>query len=231
MATKRAATKQPALAAQAAKTGTERNRATADDGGPAPTQFGKPELIVMMHDGAGLRVGHDSVASATGAVHQPLTRFAARAGVTLSPLFGPEDRVVRATAAASLTATAALPDLSIFYHVDAEAGRLEAFAEELRAIGEVAAAYVKPPGEPPVLNDMVPDAQDAPPATPDFSARQIYLDPAPAGIDARFAEVADFLGGVAERRPPAVTGEDGRTALAIALAADQAAAEGREIAL
>lgn len=49
--------------------------------------------------------------------------------------------------------------------------------------------------------------------------------------DAYAAEVADFVSGVAERRPPAVTGEDGRTALAIALAADRAAAEGREIAL
>ena len=46
--------------------------------------------------------------------------------------------------------------------------------------------------------------------------------------DAYAAEVDDFVSGVAERRPPAVTGEDGRLALAIALAADRAAAEGRE---
>ncbi|MBF6052823.1 S8 family serine peptidase [Streptomyces eurocidicus] len=37
------------------------------------------------------------------------------------------------------------------------------------------------------LNDMVPDAADAPPVTPDFTARQGYLDVAPGGIDARYA--------------------------------------------
>jgi predicted dehydrogenase len=41
--------------------------------------------------------------------------------------------------------------------------------------------------------------------------------------DAYLAEMRDFVAGVRERRPPAVTGEDGRTALAIALAAGLAA--------
>lgn len=40
---------------------------------------------------------------------------------------------------------------------------------------------------------------------------------------AYLAELRDFITGVPERRPPAVTGEDGRRALAIALAADRAA--------
>jgi hypothetical protein len=34
---------------------------------------------------------------------------------------------------------------------------------------------------------MLPRADEAPPATPDFAARQIYLQPAPAGIDAVYA--------------------------------------------
>ena len=41
--------------------------------------------------------------------------------------------------------------------------------------------------------------------------------------DAYVAELRDFVQGIAERRPPAVTGEDGRRALAIALAAERAA--------
>jgi predicted dehydrogenase len=47
--------------------------------------------------------------------------------------------------------------------------------------------------------------------------------------DAYAAELRDFVSGVPERRPPAVTGEDGRRALAVALAADRAAATNTEI--
>lgn len=49
--------------------------------------------------------------------------------------------------------------------------------------------------------------------------------------DAYVAEVRDFVRGALERRPPAVTAEDGRRALAIALAADVAAAEEREVSV
>ena len=41
--------------------------------------------------------------------------------------------------------------------------------------------------------------------------------------DAYVAELRDFVAGVADRRPPAVTGEDGRRALAIAFAAERSA--------
>ena len=42
--------------------------------------------------------------------------------------------------------------------------------------------------------------------------------------DAYVAELRDFVAGVRDRRPPAVTGDDGRRALAIAFAAERAAA-------
>lgn len=57
-------------------------------------------------------------------------------------------------------------------------------------------AYVKPAGEPPevlvedtieTVNDMLPIGDEAPPATANLSTRQGYLDPAPGGIDARYA--------------------------------------------
>ena len=47
--------------------------------------------------------------------------------------------------------------------------------------------------------------------------------------EAYAAELRDFVAGVRDRRPPAVTGEDGRRALAIALAAERAAALAREV--
>lgn len=47
--------------------------------------------------------------------------------------------------------------------------------------------------------------------------------------DAYLAELRDFVAGVADRRPPAVTGEDGRRALAIAFAAERAAATAQQV--
>lgn len=47
--------------------------------------------------------------------------------------------------------------------------------------------------------------------------------------DAYLLELRDFLGGVEERRPPRVSGEDGRRALAIALACDRACDDRREV--
>lgn len=102
-----------------------------------------------------------------------------------------------------------LPDLSRYYRVkadvEADKEKLEQIATELRNNPSVEAAYVKPPGEPPAvsaerapltesilalrtgLNDMQPDLAEPPATTPDFRSRQIYLDQAPAGIDAQFA--------------------------------------------
>ena len=47
--------------------------------------------------------------------------------------------------------------------------------------------------------------------------------------DAYVAELRDFVGGALDRRPSAVTGEDGRRALAIALAAERAAATAQSV--
>ena len=49
--------------------------------------------------------------------------------------------------------------------------------------------------------------------------------------DAYLAEMRDFVAGTRERRPPAVTGEDGRMALAIALVAGRAAATAGEMTI
>jgi scyllo-inositol 2-dehydrogenase (NAD+) len=47
--------------------------------------------------------------------------------------------------------------------------------------------------------------------------------------EAYAAEMRDFVAGVVDRRPPAVSGEDGRRALAIAFAAERAAATAQEV--
>lgn len=153
---------------------------------PSP---GQPELIVIMAADAAVRATPSGVTAASDDLADGLTSALADAGAQLVPLFGPSEERVRAATSEALGQTSDVPDLATFYHVEAPEDRLEALAETLRQLDGVEAAYVKPPGEPPtaVLNDMAPDATEAPPATPSFESRQGYLDSAPGGVDARYA--------------------------------------------
>jgi len=154
------------------------------------------ELIVMARPEAGLRVTREGVASAEGVDATPLEDLLASEGVTLEPLFGESEERLKHEAASLAPATdVEVPDLSIYYRVQAPDERLDELAERLREQEVVEAAYVKPAGELPevveeqteILNDMLPLAEDAPPVTSDFTGRQGYLDAAPGGIDARYA--------------------------------------------
>jgi hypothetical protein len=143
----------------------------------------------------------------------PLSEVLSRHGASIRPLFdGGGTRAAHAAAIAEVTAppgAPAPPDLAPYFRVDAPDDKLDAIAADLRTTGMVSAAYVKPPAypatavgtprsggtatmEPTVeplieLNVMTPRGEEAPPVTPDFTARQTYLAPAPAGIDAFFA--------------------------------------------
>lgn len=160
---------------------------------PPPTPTGPPpsppELIVVAHPEAGLRARGESVASVGGAEIAPLARVLRSAGVALEPLFGAtEERAARAAEAVAESSGEALPDLSVYYRVRAPAtARLGELAEGLREQETIETAFVKPGASPAQINDMAPAPEDAPPVTPDFSARQTYLNAAPAGIDARHA--------------------------------------------
>ncbi|HET9766847.1 MAG TPA: serine protease, partial [Thermoanaerobaculia bacterium] len=162
------------------------SRPAANTPPPSP-----PELVVIAQPQAALRASGPALASAAGADVTSLAAALAATGVALRPLFGlTEERLqlrAAALAAAAPVAAAAIPDLSRFYTVDAPSERLDAIAERLRETDVIEAAFVKPGSEPAQLNDMVPSAQDAPPITADFTGQQGYLDPAPGGIDARFA--------------------------------------------
>ena len=176
----------------------------------------RPELIVLAKREANLRARGDSVASASGADTTSLSALLNAHGASLRPLFGlNEDRLtahVDAVVAALAPQAGANVDsvaepvrnLPHFYRVAASEDRLERLAQELLAHDLVEAAYIKPPGEPPEdvgvrrtegLNDMQPDAADAPPATPSFVANQGYLAVAPGGVDATFAWTTPGGGG------------------------------------
>lgn len=159
---------------------------------------GERELIVITRPDSGLRATQDGVTSVTGVDVVPLAKLLETEGVTLQPLFGNEDSLQRERAAmASALDYDSLPDLSVFYRVEAPDDRLDELAENLIQQPLVEAAYVKPPAElaqvttveatRPPINDMAPLSIDAPPTTPNFIARQNYLNPAPVGIDAHYA--------------------------------------------
>jgi hypothetical protein len=165
----------------AARSGSRRGSTTAS------STYGAPELIVIADPAAALRIGVGGVESGGGADTRALNRVASRAAVTLRPLFGPEERVRQEARRLAPSAIGPVPDLSVYYHVEAPEGDLADLAQELAGTEGVQAAYVKPAGEPPVLNDMQPSPEDAPPSTPDFVGNQLYLEPAPGGVDARYA--------------------------------------------
>jgi subtilisin family serine protease len=152
---------------------------------------GERELILVADPGAGLHSTPDGLAAAEVDA-APITKAVSGAKADVTCLFGATEERIRHQAArvAAVTGVEA-PDLAVYYRVVADDQRLDALAETLAGQEGVAGAYVKPPAEPPValddLNIMTPAAADAPPATPDFTAQQGYLDAAPGGIDARHA--------------------------------------------
>lgn len=110
-----------------------------------------------------------------------------------------------------------IADMARCYQVDAPDDRLEELAEQLNAMDVVESAYVKPAAalatvtagasgtkrrsatssrsrkpkatvtDGGAINDMQPLEMDSPPVSPDFVARQGYLNAAPTGIDAKYA--------------------------------------------
>jgi hypothetical protein len=164
-----------------------------DDRGSSPRE--NEELIVVVRADTGLRTTRGGVESMASADLRGLQNVLGDAGVSLQPLFGASEERVRASMMA-LPDSADVPEMDKFYYVDAPQEQMEELAESLRELDEVEGAYVKPKGEPPVeameaidrsLNDMAPADEDPPAVTPNFSARQIYLNPAPAGINAKYA--------------------------------------------
>ena len=174
------------------RTATPRENGKRDGQGESkPPQ--NDELIVVMRADIGIRTTRAGLESTDGADLRGLHRVLGDAGVSLHPLFGASEERVRSSMIA-VSDAAGVPEMDKFYYVDAPTEQNEQIAEALRELDEVEGAYVKPKGEPPVeimdaidrsVNDMSPAADDPPAITPNFAARQLYLNTAPAGIDAK----------------------------------------------
>jgi hypothetical protein len=171
------------------------------------------ELIVIAKKDVELRSHQTTVSSLSGADVKDLSAILRSEGISMSPLFGDSEEQLQqemstlaAAAEPSEEIMGEIPDLSVFYSVDAPEDKLEALAAKLSACASVEAAYVKPPALPSqtMVQPMMEESQElinmmssleieAAPATANFTTRQTYLGPAPAGIDAQYA--ATLVGG------------------------------------
>lgn len=159
---------------------------------PRPTPRKKvlppPELVVVMAPEVGLRASAGRFESARGLSVRGLGNVLERHGARLVPAFGlTEERVTARAVPRPRLARGEVPDLDRFYRVEAPRTRLLEIRRDLARNRLVSAAYIKPSVELPVENAMLPDPNEPPVTTPGFDARQLYLDPAPEGIDARWA--------------------------------------------
>ena len=156
------------------------------------TPFRGPRQLVVIADAAAGFTASPGAVAATSVDGAPVASALAEGRAAMRPLFGASEQRLRHQASTLASTTGVTgPDLSVYYTVEAADERLDELAGELLAAEGIVGAYVAPAAEPAVdlatLNDMLPADEVAPPATPDFTARQIYLDAAPAGIDARYA--------------------------------------------
>lgn len=145
------------------------------------------ELIVVAAASARLRAQPSGLQSLAAADTSSLAALLEEENITLVPLFGPDEEIHRQRAAVtpSTALAEAMAQFATFYRVQAPDDRLDALAARLVGDPLVTAAYVKPPTEPSAV--MTPPAAVQPAVTPDFTARQGYLGPAPAGIEATWA--------------------------------------------
>ena len=152
------------------------------------------EVIVMAKPRSALHASPSSIRGAPSAKVDGLSKLLKSAKVTLEPLFGDtEDRVRANMGEPMLRAAPDTADPATFYAVRGDLKNAKKLITDLLNEPAIEAAYLKPGGEPPVFLDeedsaRAPELRDGPPAaSPDFTARQGYLDAAPGGVDARFA--------------------------------------------
>jgi subtilisin family serine protease len=149
---------------------------------PAPR-----ELIVVAEPHVGLRASAAGLMSASGASLDSLSALLATENIQLEPLFGlSEELVDRRFLLSAAECDTSLSAPSLFYKVSGSNSDLERLAERLREHESVHAAYIKPGVELPFMDSGEASIPVPPPAvTRDLTGDQIYLGPAPHGVDAK----------------------------------------------
>jgi Subtilase family len=166
---------------------TKSSTGPSSTGGSPPSS--PPELVMVTRGDASMRASAGRFEALSGEPTDQLAAALADYGATVRPMFGAtEERVIASRGAFGPSTASDDMDMSAFYSVTAPPEKLEALQADLIAQDLVDGAYIKPGSEPAAyLNDMVPAGDEAPPTSPDFSSRQLYLDASPAGVEARWA--------------------------------------------
>ena len=125
----------------------------------------EPELVVVVHPEAGVRVTSEGLTAEAGDTKPIGDALGPRA--TLLPAFGvSEDRLRYEASAVAAYTDVPVPDLSVYYRVEAPGRDLEKLASNLVELEAIEAAYVKPPAEPPQFSTTwLPAPEEAPPVT------------------------------------------------------------------
>jgi len=158
-----------------------------------PADAAEAELVAVSKPRTMLRSQPSGLRSMAGLATDKADKKLKKYEAVMRPLFGAsEERVAASMAALSPGEGAPLEDLSLYYRVEAPGKNLEKLQKDLLDEDLFDAVYIKPPVDIPqrsveAINAMVAAPDEPPSATPDFSARQLYLDPAPVGVDARWA--------------------------------------------
>ncbi len=175
----------------AKKTSSPNDRSGNDSSNISPR-----ELVVKVRPDVGFRASREAGPSATETDVSPVAKILQDYDAVMEPLFGLSEERIQSRATSAEAAVAQTQEMATFYSVQADDSRLEDLAESIRQLEDaVEAAYIKPPSGEPVapeveqeaINDMEPLLDQPPVNTPDFTPSQIYLNPAPEGIDARYA--------------------------------------------
>ncbi|MDD4249292.1 MAG: hypothetical protein PHT13_09280, partial [Methanosarcina sp.] len=110
--------------------------------------------MVITKPDAQLRIDKGPASARNGVDVSPLNNLLEIEGISMKPLFGlSEERISDRTASLMKETGEAIPDLSVYYYVEAPDERLDELAEKFMQLDVVEAAYVKPAGELPLWID------------------------------------------------------------------------------
>lgn len=149
----------------------------------------KSELIVIVKPEYGIRIQRDQAISLTGQNVTPLNNLLLEKRLSLKPLCGQSEDQLKAEASSLAAQGIKVPNLAVFYRIDAPAQHLSQLAARFNQIPGIAAAYVKAPAQAADTGYVshTPRSKEPPVSTPDFRGRQDHLNKAPHGMGVHYA--------------------------------------------
>ncbi len=148
-------------------------------------------VVVRFKSEAGIRYTGTEFASVAQADVSGLRELLEKhTDITVERMFEQtEDTLDREVASVASESGEEVPALSGYYNITAkDTEQAVAICTNLEEYPDVDEVYIEPKAAPAIFEEPAEIlSEEAPPATPDFTARQGYLNAAPGGVDARYA--------------------------------------------